>query len=86
MLAANLDDGNNRRVITGTQIRMARTALRWSTRELAAKAATGASTISRAEASPGVPSVNARVLLRITQALEQAGAEFLPDGSVRVRT
>jgi transcriptional regulator with XRE-family HTH domain len=72
-------------VITGIQIRQARAALRWTTRELADRSNTSASTITRAESAAGVPSVNARALLRIKAALEDGGAEFMPDGSVRVR-
>ncbi len=73
------------RVITGTQIRMARVALRWGVRDLASAAGVGTATITRAEAAAGVPGLNALTLLRVKEALERGGAEFTPDGAVRVR-
>ena len=80
------DAGDVQRVLTGTQIRQARAALRWTSRELADRAKTSASTIVRAEAMQGrVPKISAPTLLSIKAALEDGGAEFLPDGSVRIR-
>jgi hypothetical protein len=74
------------RVITGLQCKMARVGLGLGVRDLAAKAGVGPSTITRIEAAAGVPSVNAKTLLKVKEALEDLGAEFAPDGSVRIRT
>ena len=63
---------------------MARVALRWGVRDLASAAGVGTATITRAEAAAGVPGLNALTLLRIKSALEAAGAEFTPDGGVRM--
>jgi transcriptional regulator with XRE-family HTH domain len=73
------------RMVTGTQLKMARTALGWGMRELAARSGVSANTVMRAESSSGIPNVNARTLARLKAALEDGGAEFTPDGAVRVR-
>jgi transcriptional regulator with XRE-family HTH domain len=71
--------------ITGAQIRAARALVRWTAADLANSASVGISTIRRAEAEDGLPSITAANLNRI--ALETAGIEFLPGngGGVGVR-
>jgi transcriptional regulator with XRE-family HTH domain len=73
------------RMVTGTQLKMARTALGWGMRDLAARAGVSANTVMRAESSPGISNINARTLARLKAALEDGGAEFQPDGAVRIR-
>jgi transcriptional regulator with XRE-family HTH domain len=63
--------------LTGTQIRMARAALGWGVRELAAQAGTTPNTISRIE---GGGDALAGTLAKIEAALEAAGVEFIPAG------
>lgn len=64
-------------MITGVQIRTARTALRWSVSELAETSGVSTSTIKRIEAIDG-PSVSTRAnLAAIRAALESAGIEFI---------
>ncbi|WP_082478481.1 helix-turn-helix transcriptional regulator [Rhizobium sp. Leaf386] len=65
--------------ITGAQIRAARALLRWSADELAKFADIGLSTIRRAEAEDGVPSLTSANLKLIRLALEAAGIEFIPE-------
>lgn len=55
---------------------MARSALRWSVRELAAHSAVSASTIARAEIDPGVPNTTKANLLALKGVFEKAGIEF----------
>ena len=50
-------------MITGTQIRSARAALRWSIQELADRAGVGARTIKRFEAVDGMPASRSSTLL-----------------------
>lgn len=63
--------------ISGTQIRMARAALGWGVRDLAAKAGTTPNTISRIE---GGGDALGGTLDKIEAALEAAGAVFIPAG------
>lgn len=63
--------------LTGTQIRMARAALAWGVRDLAAKAGTTANTISRIE---GGGDALAGTLAKIEDALSAAGVEFIQNG------
>lgn len=64
-------------MITGSQIRSARAALRISAVELALKAGVGEQTIKRFEASDGVPPSRSTTLLIVKKALESAGIEFV---------
>jgi DNA-binding transcriptional regulator YiaG len=64
-------------MISGTQIRCARAALRLSIAELAARAGVGVQTIMRFEASDGVPPSRSSTLLDVQKALEEAGVEFI---------
>ena len=65
------------------QCRMARAALGWSVRELAAKAEVGATTVVRFELEQAKPIPATLKALR--GALEAGGIEFLPDDGVRRR-
>jgi transcriptional regulator with XRE-family HTH domain len=63
-------------MITGTQLRMARSALKWGVRELAAKARVSPATITRIEADNPA---NAATLQALRTALENGGIEFIPE-------
>ena len=80
-------DKNQMAIIKGVQIRMARAALNWGVRELAAAAEVTPNTISRIE-SGGAARTD--TLERIVFALEAAGIEFIdPNGGgpgVRLRS
>jgi transcriptional regulator with XRE-family HTH domain len=73
--------------ITGAQIRAARALLRWTAEDLAESASVGLSTIRRAEAEDGPPSITAANLKLVRMALENAGIEFITrnGGGVGVR-
>jgi transcriptional regulator with XRE-family HTH domain len=64
-------------LITGSQIRAARAALRWTTEELARKAGLASRTIKRFEQENGVPPSRSSTLIEIQKALEAAGIEFI---------
>jgi transcriptional regulator with XRE-family HTH domain len=63
-------------MITGLQIRSARSALRWTTEQLAKKAGVTARTIKRFEAVDDVPPSRSSTLLDVKGALEAEGIEF----------
>lgn len=77
-------------MITGSQIRSARAALRWSADVLAREAGLGVQTIKRLEQVEGVPASRTSTLLDIQRTLEAAGIEFIgtPDDGpgIRLRT
>jgi transcriptional regulator with XRE-family HTH domain len=64
-------------MLTGTQIRIARTALRWSAEELASQSGVGSRTIKRIEMVAGLPSSNVATLAKLKNSLEAAGIEFI---------
>ena len=63
-------------MVTGSQIRMARAALRWSAKELAEKASVSWETIQRMETRGTEPSRFENVAA-VQRALEGAGVEFI---------
>ena len=67
------------KMLTDIQCRMARAALKWSVRDLAAKAGVGYGTIVRIE---GGKPANAATLTVIRQAFEKAGVQFTDDGGM----
>jgi transcriptional regulator with XRE-family HTH domain len=67
----------NDQVITGSQIRAARAALRWTTEELARNAGLASRTIKRFEQEEGVPASRSSTLIEIQKAFETAGVEFI---------
>jgi ribosome-binding protein aMBF1 (putative translation factor) len=73
---------DNRLVITGRQIKMARAALDWSADRLARQARVSWRTVQRAESPEGIPP-----RMKIQEALEAAGVEFIHrnNGGVGVR-
>jgi transcriptional regulator with XRE-family HTH domain len=73
--------------ITGTQIRLARIALRWSVEELSEVTKVSTSTIKRIEAADGIPSSTHANLMAIQSALETAGIQFIgtPDKGPGIR-
>jgi ribosome-binding protein aMBF1 (putative translation factor) len=74
-------------MITGTQIRSARAALRWSVQRLAEAAGVGTQTIKRFEVADGIPQSRTQTLLDVKTALEAAGIEFTgtPEDSPGIR-
>jgi transcriptional regulator with XRE-family HTH domain len=64
-------------MITGSQIRSARAALRWSVQELADRSGISIQTIKRLEVVEGIPQSRVQTLLDIKFALEAAGIEFI---------
>lgn len=64
-------------MITGSQIRAARFALRLSAQELANRAGVSLPTIQRFETVDGVPPSRSTTLLQVKKALEAAGVEFI---------
>ena len=64
-------------MITGSQIRSARSALRWSVEELATRSAVSPRTIKRMEVDNGTPNSTAANIAAIKTALEAAGIEFI---------
>ena len=64
-------------MVNGTQCKMARAALGWTTRELAEHAQVGIMTVSRFEAGTGeiYPATRAA----IARALEAGGVDFIPE-------
>ncbi|MGH7193930.1 MAG: helix-turn-helix domain-containing protein [Candidatus Saccharimonadales bacterium] len=74
-------------MITAAKIRAARALVRWSARELGERSDVGIATIQRLELDEGVPSGRAHTLLKLQQALESAGVEFIgtPDDAPGVR-
>ena len=63
-------------MITGIQLRMARSALKWGVRELAAKAQVSPATVTRIEADHPA---NTATLQALKTALELGGIEFIPE-------
>ena len=74
-------------MITGAQIRSARSALRWTTEQLAERAGVTARTIKRFEATDKVPPSRSETLISVRAALEAAGIEFIgsPDDRPGIR-
>lgn len=66
-------------MIEGRQIRAALSLLGWTYAELAEKAAVSPSTVVRATAAEGVPSINSQNLGRIELALVRAGTVFISE-------
>lgn len=76
-------------MLTASQIRAARHALRWSVNELADLSNVSTSTIKRLEAGDGIPNSTKANILAIQTCLEAAGIEFIgtpEDGpGIRIR-
>ena len=65
-------------MITGAQVRAAKSLIRWSGSDLADQAGVSLSSIRRIEAFDGVPdSASVKVLHAIQQSFEDAGVEFI---------
>jgi transcriptional regulator with XRE-family HTH domain len=64
-------------MITGSQIRAARAALRWSIQELADRSGVGVRTIKRLEIFDGIPPSRSSTLVDLRKTLEEAGIEFI---------
>ena len=74
-------------MITGQQIRIARSALRWSVDALAEEVGLNAKTIRRIEAVDGLPDSTVKTISHIQSVLETAGIEFIgaPDDGPGIR-
>lgn len=74
-------------MITSSQIRAARAALRWTTEYLAERAGLASRTVKRYEQEEGVPASRSANLIQIKIALEAAGIEFTgtPDNVPGIR-
>jgi ribosome-binding protein aMBF1 (putative translation factor) len=64
-------------MVSGMQIRCARSALRWSVLELAARSKVSTSTIKRIEAQDGRPSATFANVAALQSAFESAGITFV---------
>ena len=64
-------------MLTSDQIRAARGLLHWSARELAERAGVHITTVQRMERSNGPISGTARSVIKVQEALETVGVEFL---------
>jgi len=71
--------------VTSDQIRAARALLRLEQAELARRAHVSVVTIRRLEMPAGMARITAMTFDGVRRALEQAGAEFIPDGVRRRR-
>ena len=75
-------------MITGSQVRAAKSMIKWSGETLANNAGIAISTIRRIEAVDGVlPTASIKTLEAVKKALESAGVEFIgtPDHQPGVR-
>ena len=74
-------------MLTGQQIRMARSALKWSARELAERTGLAMKTIQRIEATDSTPSSYSSTLTDLKACFEAAGIEFIgtPEDAPGVR-
>ena len=74
-------------MITGLQIRAARTALKWSASKLAQISGVSQPTIQRFEQYDGIPPSRSATLFDIKRSLEEAGIEFIgtPDDGPGIR-
>ena len=74
-------------MVTGVQIRAARSALQWSADTLAMHAGVASKTVRRLEGGQGVPQTTTATLTKIQVALEAAGIEFIgtPDDGPGIR-
>ncbi|MDB5558460.1 MAG: hypothetical protein JWQ36_1394 [Enterovirga sp.] len=71
-------------MITGPQIRAARTRLGWDSRTLAHRAKVRLAAVIRAEGASGEPAISAAECAAIERALGQASGELAPDPSAPV--
>lgn len=74
-------------MLTGVQIRMARSALGWSAEILASTCGVASKTVRRLEAADGALSATSKSVRKIQDALEAAGIEFIgsPDHGPGIR-
>ena len=74
-------------MITSSQIRAARSLIKWTGKELANASGVAFSTLMRLETGDGVPSAQVKTLDSIQKAFEKAGIEFIgsPEEGAGVR-
>jgi DNA-binding transcriptional regulator YiaG len=75
------------KLITGIQIRAARSSLKWSASQLSKASGVSVPTIQRFEQAEGVPPSRSSTLIDIKKTLEAAGIEFIgtPDDGPGIR-
>lgn len=66
-------------LILSQQIKAARSLLGWDQKELAIRSDVGLTTVKRLEARPGIIGGNMETAVRLKNALETAGIEFIGD-------
>jgi transcriptional regulator with XRE-family HTH domain len=66
-------------MITGAQIRAARSLIRWTADDLAERSKLGVATVRRAESTDGEPSLTVANAAAVQRALEDGGVEFIGD-------
>jgi len=64
-------------MLTGSQIRAARSLLKWSAHDLSAKSGVSYAAIQRAENAEGMPNMQTKNLAAIKTALENGGCQFI---------
>ncbi|MCZ8102303.1 MAG: helix-turn-helix transcriptional regulator [Burkholderiales bacterium] len=64
-------------MVTGSQIRAARSFLGWSARQLAEASGVALQTVQRFEQHAGLPAARVQTLQDVISALEKAGVEFI---------
>ena len=74
-------------MITGAQIRAARSALKWSASKLSEASGVSVPTIQRFELGDGIPPSRSSTLIEVQKTLEAAGIEFIgtPDDRPGIR-
>lgn len=64
-------------MITGVQLRAARSALHWTTKQLAEFSGVSLSTLKRIEKFDGIPDTRSSTLANVQKTFEAAGIEFI---------
>ena len=73
-------------MISGTQVRQARSILGWSVRDIAMRAFVSIAAVNLIEAADLVPSESSRQLAAVRATLEAAGIEFIDGNATAQRT
>lgn len=76
-LAKAIKTINRENVVTGSQIRAARSLLRWTVQDLATRSRVSLASIHRAEQTDDVPNLRDRTLSDLKRTFEEAGIEFI---------
>lgn len=82
MLTKSQHKSEQRSEISAIQVKMARAALGWGVRDLAAAAELSGDTVNRLERGERL---RRRTLSAVRECMEKAGVEFLPENGVRLK-